>query len=125
MTMIAANLQPVRTRIATAGPADGRNVQDVALLAVPKTFGPEAVRAAWLVAFAGVHPGPMVIAEFAPASGAARAVYMRARAIFDQVNATGLGLGTLSLGMSQDLEAAMAARAFTAGARRAAPACRP
>jgi uncharacterized pyridoxal phosphate-containing UPF0001 family protein len=52
MTMIAANLQPVRTRIATAGPADGRNVQDVALLAVPKTFGPEAVRAAWLVAFA-------------------------------------------------------------------------
>ena len=44
MTMIAANLQPVRTRIATAGPAGGRNVQDVALLAVSKTFGPEAVR---------------------------------------------------------------------------------
>lgn len=67
----------------------------------------------------------MVIAEHAPVSEAARAVYMRVRAIFDQVNATGLGLGTLSLGMSQDLEAAMAAKALTAGARRAAPACRP
>lgn len=67
----------------------------------------------------------MVIAEHAPVSEAARAVYMRVRAIFDQVNATGLGLGTLSLGMNQGLEAAMAARALTAGPQRAAPACRP
>lgn len=50
---------------------------------------------------------------------------MRVRAIFDQVNAAGLGLGTLSLGMNQGLEAAMAARALTAGPQRAAPACRP
>ena len=46
MTTIAAKLQHVRARIATACQQAGRNVQDVTLLAVSKTFGPEAVRAA-------------------------------------------------------------------------------
>ncbi len=48
MTTIAANLQSVRTRIATACAAAGRPVTDVTLLAVSKTFGPEAVREAYL-----------------------------------------------------------------------------
>lgn len=48
MTTIAANLQSVRTRIATACAAAGRPVTDVTLLAVSKTFGPEAVREAFL-----------------------------------------------------------------------------
>lgn len=48
MTTIAANLQSVRTRIATACASAGRPVRDVTLLAVSKTFGPEAVREAYL-----------------------------------------------------------------------------
>jgi pyridoxal phosphate enzyme (YggS family) len=46
MTTIADNLQSVRTRVAAACQAAGRPVTDVTLLAVSKTFGPEAVRAA-------------------------------------------------------------------------------
>jgi len=44
--MIAANLQQVRARIVTACTAAGRDAAAVQLLAVSKTFGPEAVRAA-------------------------------------------------------------------------------
>ena len=46
MTTIARNLQDVRARIATACQLAWRNVEDVTLLAVSKTFGAEAVRAA-------------------------------------------------------------------------------
>ena len=46
MTTIAANLQRVRERIAAACAACGRDVNEVTLLAVAKTFGPEAVREA-------------------------------------------------------------------------------
>ena len=213
MTTIAAKLQHVRARIATACQQAGRNVQDVTLLAVSKTFGPEAVRAAaaagqrdfgenyiqegvdkiaaladlrdqlrWhcigpiqsnktrLVAEqfdwahgidrlkiaerlsaqrppglpplnlclqvnidggptkSGVAPaealalalavaalpglrlrGLMTIPDPAPDFEAARAVHASARALFDQLNAAGLGLDTLSMGMSDDLEAAVAA----------------
>ena len=211
MTVIERNLQQVRARIATACQAGGRNVRDVALLAVSKTFGPEAVRDAFaagqralgenyiqeavekmaaladlsiewhcigpiqsnktrLVAAhfdwvhtidrlktaerlsdqrpadkaplsvciqvnidggankSGVAPhealalaravaalprlalrGLMAIPEPAPDFEAARAVHIRAKALFDQLNAAGLGLDTLSLGMSADLEAAIAA----------------
>ena len=213
MTTIAAKLQHVRARIATACQQAGRNVQDVTLLAVSKTFGPEAVRAAaaagqrdfgenyiqegvdkiaaladlrdqlrWhcigpiqsnktrLVAEqfdwahgidrlkiaerlsaqrppglpplnlclqvnidggptkSGVAPaealalalavaalpglrlrGLMTIPDLAPDFEAACAVHTSARALFDQLNAAGLGLDTLSMGMSDDLEAAVAA----------------
>lgn len=53
--------------------------------------------------------GLMAIPEPAPDFEAARAVHMRAKTLFDQMNAAGLGLDTLSLGMSADLEAAIAA----------------
>src|SRR5437764_3758960 len=46
MTTIPSNLQLVRERIATACAASGRDVNEVTLLAVSKTFGPDAVRAA-------------------------------------------------------------------------------
>jgi pyridoxal phosphate enzyme (YggS family) len=46
MTMIADNLHHVRTRITTACAAAGRSPDSVALLAVSKTFGPQAVREA-------------------------------------------------------------------------------
>jgi PLP dependent protein len=46
MDTIAANLQAVHTRIAAACQQYGRSVAGVTLLAVSKTFGPEAVRAA-------------------------------------------------------------------------------
>jgi pyridoxal phosphate enzyme (YggS family) len=46
MTTIGDNLQSVRTRIATACSAAGRGADSVTLLAVSKTFGPEAVREA-------------------------------------------------------------------------------
>lgn len=46
MTTIADNLQSVRQRIASACAAAGRDVNEVTLLAVSKTFGPDAVRIA-------------------------------------------------------------------------------
>ncbi len=46
MTMIANNLQGVRGRIAQACQASGRRPDSVALLAVSKTFGADAVRQA-------------------------------------------------------------------------------
>jgi PLP dependent protein len=47
MTMIADNLHAVRTRIAQACTAAGRPVDAVQLLAVSKTFGPDAVQQAF------------------------------------------------------------------------------
>lgn len=47
MTTIATNLQHVRQRIADACASAGRDVNEVTLLPVAKTFGPEAVRAAF------------------------------------------------------------------------------
>ncbi len=46
MTMIGDNLHSVRERIAAACASAGRRAEDVTLLAVSKTFGPEAVREA-------------------------------------------------------------------------------
>ena len=213
MTTIARNLQDVRARIATACQLAGRNVEDVTLLAVSKTFGAEAVRAAagagqrafgenyvqegidkiaqlrdlalewhcigplqsnktrpvaehfdWVHTVdrlkiaerlsaqrpeglaplnvciqvnidggptkSGVAPaealalaravaalprlalrGLMTIPEPAPDFEAARAIHASAKALFDQLNAEGLGLDTLSMGMSADLEAAVDAGA--------------
>jgi PLP dependent protein len=46
MTTIALNLQSVRQRMAAACAAAGRDVNEVTLLPVSKTFGPDAVREA-------------------------------------------------------------------------------
>ncbi len=207
--MIADNLQRVRARIVSACAAAGRDPREVKLLAVSKTFGPLAVRAAhaagqaefgenylqeavdkmaaltdvplvWhcigpiqanktrLVAEhfdwahtldrlkiaqrlsdqrpghlpplqvclqvnidggatkAGVPPGEalalarevarlpglalrglMTIPEPAPDFAGALAVHQRARALFGQLQAHGLPLDTLSMGMTADLEAAI------------------
>jgi len=211
--MIAANLQQVRARIVTACTAAGRDAAGVQLLAVSKTFGPEAVREAhaagqrafgenyvqeglakiealadlrselewhcigplqsnktrpvaehfdWVHSVdrlkiaqrlseqrpahlpplsvclqvnvdagankSGVPPGEalplaravaalpglrlrglMAIPEPAPDFEAQRALFLRAAAVFDQLRAAGIVLDTLSLGMSADLEAAVAA----------------
>jgi len=48
MSSVAAKLQQVRTRIATACATSQRPVQSVTLLAVTKTFGPQAVRDAYV-----------------------------------------------------------------------------
>src|SRR5437764_3237183 len=47
MSMIGENLQSVRIRVAGACAGAGRRVEDVTLLAVSKTFGPDAVREAF------------------------------------------------------------------------------
>ena len=47
MTSVDDNLGQVHRRISTACAAAGRPVQAVTLLAVSKTFGPDAVREAW------------------------------------------------------------------------------
>ena len=209
MTMIADNLQSVRARIAHACQQAGRAPEAVTLLAVSKTFGPDAVReafAAGQTAFgenyiqeaadkitaladlalewhcigpiqsnktrlvaqhfdwvhsvdrlkiaqrlseqrpqelpplqvciqvnidggptkAGVVPadalalartvaalpnlhlrGIMTIPEPAPDFVAACAVHTRAKALFDALNSQGLGLDTLSMGMTGDMEAAI------------------
>ncbi len=215
MNTISLNLEQVRRRIAAACQAAGRAPSEVTLLAVSKTFGPEAVRAAaasgqrafgenylqeavekmahlagdagtpkleWhcigpiqsnktrLVAEhfdwahtvdrlktaqrlsqqrpahraplnvciqvnidggankAGVAPeealalarevahlpglalrGLMTIPEPAEGFEAQRTVHLRARALFDQLRTHGLALDTLSMGMTSDLEAAIAA----------------
>ncbi|MDR7306782.1 YggS family pyridoxal phosphate-dependent enzyme [Rhodoferax saidenbachensis] len=210
MTMIADNLHAVRSRIAQACTAAGRSADAVQLLAVSKTFGPEAVQAAFdagqrafgenyiqeavekmaalehlavewhcigpiqsnktrLVAehFQWVHTvdrlkiaqrlseqrpahlpplqvciqvnvdggptksgvvpdealalaqavgalprlqlrGLMCIPEPAPDFVAASAVFARARGLFNALNTAGLALDTLSMGMSADLDAAVA-----------------
>jgi pyridoxal phosphate enzyme (YggS family) len=211
MTTIAEKLQSVRQRIARACAGAGRDVNEVTLLAVSKTFGPDAVREAfsagqqafgenyiqealdkigvlrdlplqwhcigpiqsnktrWVAAHfdwahtidrlkiaqrlseqrradqpplqlciqvnidggpskAGVPPeavldlakevaqlprltlrGLMTIPEPAGDFAAQKAVHLRARALFDQLRAQGLALDTLSMGMTADLEAAVAA----------------
>jgi pyridoxal phosphate enzyme (YggS family) len=53
--------------------------------------------------------GLMAIPEPAPDFTAQRALFMRASAVFDQIREAGIALDTLSLGMSADLEAAIAA----------------
>lgn len=211
MTVIATQLQAVHARIAAACLAAGRSTDSVQLLAVSKTFGPEAVRAAhaagqtafgenyiqeavdkmpllddlplqWhcigsiqsnktrLVAAhfqwaqtvdrlkiaqrlseqrpdhlpplqvclqvnvdggltkSGVSPdelpalaqavaalprlqlrGLMCIPDPQEDAEAMRAVFLRARALYEDLRASGLPLDTLSMGMSGDLEAAIAA----------------
>ncbi len=53
--------------------------------------------------------GLMCIPEPAEGFEAQRALFGRAKALFDELNARGLGLDTLSMGMSDDLDAAIAA----------------
>ena len=61
-----------------------------------------------IVALPGLRlRGVMSIPEPAPDFIAACAVFARARGLFDAINAQGLGLDTLSMGMSADLEAAI------------------
>ena len=209
MTMIEINLQTVRDRLTAACQAAGRNPHDVQLLAVSKTWGPDAVAQAFaagqtafgenyiqeavekittlrhlplqwhcigpiqsnktrLVAAhfdwvhtvdrlktaqrlseqrppglaplqvciqvnvdggdtkSGVRPedalalaqqvaalpnlrlrGVMSIPEVAPDFVAACALFKRVKAVFDALNAAGLALDTLSMGMSADMEAAI------------------
>lgn len=211
MQMIRNNLQRVRERIASACAAAQRDVNEVTLLAVSKTFGAQAVRDAWnegqrafgenyiqeaiqkiellkdlaiewhcigpiqsnktrLVAAhfhwahtvdrlkiaqrlseqrdeslpplqvcvqvnidggagkSGVTPaeapdfareiahlprltlrGLMTIPEPAQDFAAQKAVHLKAKALFDEMRAAGLALDTLSMGMTGDLEAAIAA----------------
>jgi pyridoxal phosphate enzyme (YggS family) len=213
MTMIRDNLQQVTARIVTACTAAGRDPASVRLLAVSKTFAPEAVREAhaagqrafgenyiqegvskiealgdlraelewhcigplqsnktrlvaeqfdWVHSVdrlkiaqrlseqrpadlppiqvclqvnvdggankSGVTPeeslklaqavaalprlrlrGLMAIPEPAAGFDAQRALFLKAAAVFEQIKAAGIELDTLSLGMSADLEAAIAA----------------
>ena len=53
--------------------------------------------------------GLMTIPEPAPDFAAQEAVHLRAKALFDRLRAEGLAIDTLSMGMSADLEAAIAA----------------
>jgi len=52
--------------------------------------------------------GIMTIPEPAENEAAARSVHRQAKALFDSLNAAGLKLDTLSMGMTGDLEAAIA-----------------
>jgi uncharacterized pyridoxal phosphate-containing UPF0001 family protein len=52
--------------------------------------------------------GIMTIPEPAENEAAARAVHRQAKALFDSLNVAGLKLDTLSMGMTGDLEAAIA-----------------
>lgn len=53
--------------------------------------------------------GLMAIPEPAADFDAQRALFLRARAVYDRIRDSGIALDTLSLGMSADLEAAIAA----------------
>jgi uncharacterized pyridoxal phosphate-containing UPF0001 family protein len=51
----------------------------------------------------------MTIPEPAPDFDAQKAVHLKARRLFDELRAAGLALDTLSMGMTADIEAAVAA----------------
>jgi pyridoxal phosphate enzyme (YggS family) len=53
--------------------------------------------------------GLMAIPEPAPDFASQRALFLRAAAVFEQIRRAGIAVDTLSLGMSADLEAAVAA----------------
>ncbi len=53
--------------------------------------------------------GIMTMPEPAPDFAAQKAVHLKARALFDDLRESGLALDTLSMGMTADLEAAIAA----------------
>ena len=53
--------------------------------------------------------GLMCIPEPAPDFESQRDLFLRAKVLFDELNAQGMQLDTLSMGMSDDLEAAVAA----------------
>ena len=69
--------------------------------------------------------GLMCIPEPAAGFEAQRAVFLQARALFDALNARGFGLDTLSMGMSDDLEAAVAAGSSMVRVGRAVFGSRP
>lgn len=69
--------------------------------------------------------GLMCIPEPAPDFEDQRVLFLRARDLFDDLNAQGLGLDTLSMGMSDDLDAAVAAGATMVRVGRAIFGSRP
>lgn len=69
--------------------------------------------------------GLMCIPEPAETFEAQRAVFLQARTLFDELNAQGLGLDTLSMGMSDDLDAAVAAGSTMVRVGRAVFGSRP
>lgn len=81
----------------------GANKSGVAVAAAPALA--RAVAALPRLALRGI----MAIPEPAPDFEAQRALFLRATAVFEALRAEGLALDTLSMGMSADLEAAIAA----------------
>lgn len=69
--------------------------------------------------------GLMCIPEPAEGFEAQKALFLRARALYDELNARGFGLDTLSLGMSDDLDAAIAAGSTMVRVGRAIFGARP
>ncbi|MBT9464725.1 YggS family pyridoxal phosphate-dependent enzyme [Hydrogenophaga sp.] len=69
--------------------------------------------------------GLMCIPEPAPDFETQRDLFLRAKRLFDQLNAQGLALDTLSMGMSDDLEAAVAAGSTMVRVGRAVFGSRP
>lgn len=69
--------------------------------------------------------GLMCIPEPAPDFTSQRDLFLRAKVLFDQLNAQGLALDTLSMGMSDDLEAAVAAGSTMVRVGRAVFGSRP
>lgn len=69
--------------------------------------------------------GLMCIPEPADSFEAQRVVFQQARALFDDLNARGLGLDTLSMGMSDDMDAAVAAGSTMVRVGRAVFGSRP
>lgn len=69
--------------------------------------------------------GLMCIPEPAPEFDSQRALFLRAKVLFDELNAQGMGLDTLSMGMSDDMEAAVAAGSTMVRVGRAVFGSRP
>lgn len=69
--------------------------------------------------------GLMCIPEPAPDFRSQRDLFLRAKVLFDHLNAQGLALDTLSMGMSDDLEAAVAAGSTMVRVGRAVFGSRP
>ncbi len=69
--------------------------------------------------------GLMCIPEPAPDFESQKALFLRAKVLFDELNAQGMQLDTLSMGMSDDMEAAVAAGSTMVRVGRAVFGSRP
>src|SRR5438034_64527 len=116
---ISQNIAAIRERISHAAHRANRSPQEITLMAVTKTVGYERIKEAYNAELRDLLKqsaefthleirGLMAIPPFSEDTEAARSYFRRLRQLRDELaKASGLRLGTLSMGMSHDFEVAI------------------